>query len=82
MIGGLFLGFPSILPATLTLIKKHRGREPAAEDARGAAIGSVGLIAFAFVVTATAERWDAFVSLGAAAVAWLAVSLLAWVAVG
>src|SRR6202021_3285418 len=60
--GGLFLAFPAIFPASATLVEKHerekkqragivktiRGREAAALDARGAAIGSVGLIGFAF----------------------------------
>src|ERR1700736_825820 len=54
--GGLFMAFPAIFPASATLVEKHekekkqragivktiRGREAAALDARGAAIGSVG----------------------------------------
>ena len=60
-IGGLFLAFPAIFPATATLIQKHekqkkarfgqdatkRGREAAGIDAAGATIGSIGLMAFA-----------------------------------
>src|SRR6202162_1542720 len=62
--GGLFLAFPAIFPASATLVEKHerekkqragimhtiRGRQSAALDARGAAIGSLGLIVFAIVV--------------------------------
>jgi hypothetical protein len=62
--GGLFLAFPAIFPATATLVEKHeqekkqkagiantiRGREAAALDARGAAIGSIGLVGFAITV--------------------------------
>ena len=60
-IGGLFLAFPAIFPASATLIEKHerqrkqkkglhgeeRGADAAAIDALGAAMGSVGLVAFA-----------------------------------
>jgi hypothetical protein len=59
--GGLFLAFPAIFPASATLIEKHeaekkrshgsngtlRGKHAAALDARGAALGSIGLAAFA-----------------------------------
>jgi len=59
--GGLFLAFPALFPASATLLEKHeqekkrragiantaRGREAAALDARGAAIGSIGLVGFA-----------------------------------
>ena len=60
VIGGLFLAFPAIFPASATLIEKHvrerkekaglpgarRGKEAAALDAVGAALGSFGLAAF------------------------------------
>src|SRR6267154_5911678 len=63
-IGGLFLAFPAIFPASATLIEKHeqqkkerlglhgsvRGRKAAGVDAAGAAIGSIGLSAFALMV--------------------------------
>ena len=56
-VGGLFLAFPAIFPASATLIEKHvrerkekaglsgarRGKEAAALDAGGAALGSFGL---------------------------------------
>ncbi len=35
-IAGLFLAFPAILPASLTLVKQHDGRCKAIDDARGA----------------------------------------------
>ena len=61
VIGGLFLAFPAIFPASATLIAKHehekkmakglagrrRGIEAAAVDACGTALGSIGLVAFA-----------------------------------
>jgi hypothetical protein len=61
IVGGLFLAFPAIFPASATLIEKHvrerkeraglagarRGKEAAALDAAGATLGSFGLAAFA-----------------------------------
>jgi hypothetical protein len=63
-VGGLFLAFPAIFPATATLVATHekeekrrahlngtpRGRDAAAIEARGTALGSLGLLAFAAVV--------------------------------
>jgi Protein of unknown function (DUF3147) len=63
-VGGLFLAFPAIFPATTTLVATHekeekrrshlngtpRGRDAAAIEARGTALGSLGLLAFAAVV--------------------------------
>src|SRR5271154_2414949 len=62
--GGFFLAFPAIFPASATLVEKHekerkqkagiansvRGRQAAALDARGAAMGGIGLVCFAFIV--------------------------------
>jgi hypothetical protein len=64
VIGGLFLAFPAIFPASATLIEKHvrerkekaglpgarRGKEAAALDAAGATLGSFGLVAFGLVI--------------------------------
>lgn len=78
VIGGLFLAFPSILPASLTLVKDHDGRKQASEDARGAAFGSIGLFAFAGVMMATATSWHPVLALAAATAAWLVVSVVTW----
>ena len=77
-VGGLFLGFPSILPATVTLVKQHEGRQQAADDARGAALGSIGLIVFGVVVLETADRWGPVGSLTAAAIGWILARAVAW----
>lgn len=66
IVGGLFLAFPAIFPASATLIEKHverrektglsgtrRGKEAAALDAAGAALGSIGLAAFGLVIWLT-----------------------------
>lgn len=91
-IGGLFLAFPAIFPASATLIEKHelekkrragvngvfRSREVAGVDAAGAAMGSVGLLAFAFTVYKTLPGRPAWQALSAAVLVWMAVSVLVW----
>jgi len=77
-IGGLFLAFPAILPASLTLVQRHDGRAEAVDDARGARLGTIGLAAFAVVVWGTAAAWPPPVTLVAATLAWVAVSAGAW----
>ena len=91
-IGGLFLAFPAIFPASATLIEKHekqrkqqagghgvlRGRKAAALDAAGAAMGSLGLLTFALLVWRLIEEIPTWGALSSATVAWLAVSILAW----
>jgi len=90
-IGGLFLALPAIFCASATLIESHerrakekaglsgrrRGQEAAALDAAGAALGSLGLAAFAavFHLTVSASTAGAF---AAAIAAWAAVSVAAW----
>ena len=75
-VAGMFLAFPAILPASLTLVKQHDGRKKAADDARGARPGAVGLVAFALVVGLTANSWTAATVLAVATLAWLVVSLV------
>src|SRR5690349_8627649 len=62
--GGLFLAFPAIFCASASLIEKHererkeraglcgerRGKDAAALDSAGAALGSLGLVAFAVII--------------------------------
>jgi hypothetical protein len=45
-VAGLFLAFPAILPASLTLIAREDGEDNARVDAAGACFGSVGLAAY------------------------------------
>ena len=78
-IGGLFLAFPAILPASLTLVKEHDGRRQAVEDARGARLGALGLAAFALAALGLADRdAPAPLTLACALVAWTALSVLLW----
>jgi hypothetical protein len=91
-IGGLFLAFPAIFPATATLIEKHenqkkekqglqgtqRGREAASIDAAGSAMGSIGLSVFALLVWQFLPRHSTWMVLMATTAAWLTVSVLIW----
>jgi MFS family permease len=74
LIGGVFLAFPAILLASLTLVRQEEGRAASRDDARGAAWGALGLVAFA-LVGGTAFG-------GIAPVPVLALAVGAWVVVG
>lgn len=76
--GGLFLGFPAILPATLTLVKDHDGRSQAADDAAGATCGAVGLVGFACCAWLTTPRLGTALALALATLVWLALAIAAW----
>jgi nitrate/nitrite transporter NarK len=90
-IGGLFLALPAIFCASATLIEKHeirrkreaglagerRGQMAAAVDSAGAALGAIGMLAFAIVFSLTTETSIAFAFLGAS-FAWLVISVAAW----
>jgi Protein of unknown function (DUF3147) len=92
VLGGLFLAFPAIFPASATLIEKHerekkqlagvidtiRGRQAAALDARGAAFGTVGLAVFGFIAWNLLPRWNAGLVLSSALLMWVAVAVLVW----
>jgi hypothetical protein len=91
-IGGLFLALPAIFCASATLIEKHEirrkreagltgerhGREAAALAA-GAALGALGLLAFAIVFSLIVESSIPAAFFGAS-LAWLIVSVAAWYA--
>jgi hypothetical protein len=92
VLGGLFLAFPAIFPASATLVEKHekqkkqkagmtgtkRGRQAAALDARGAAMGSLGLICYAVVVWKALPAWDPVLVLVLATAVWFTISALVW----
>ncbi len=91
-VGGLFLAFPAILPASATLIEKHerqrkerkglqgsvRARRAVGVDAAGAAMGSVGLFVFAFLIARYISRYQPLLVIAASAAAWMGISLLIW----
>jgi hypothetical protein len=90
-IGGLFLALPAIFCASATLIEKHeirrkreaglsgerRGQMAAAVDSAGAALGAIGMLAFAIVFSLTAETSIAAAFMSAS-FAWMVVSVAAW----
>jgi len=90
--GGLFLAFPAILAASSTLIERHerqmkgqkgtggiyRGRHAAGADAAGAAMGSVGLIAFAGAVEKLLPGHKAWLAILLATATWASISASVW----
>jgi hypothetical protein len=90
--GGLFLAIPAIFPASATLVGKHetdrkkkagiatssRGRQAAALDAAGAALGSVGLAGFALTVRQLLPLCNSALVFLAATAVWLALAILSW----
>lgn len=93
VIGGAFLALPAIFCASATLIETHeirrkrqagldgtrRGQQAAALDAAGAALGAIGMLAFAIVFALTVDR-SVPAAFTAASLAWLICSVAAWYA--
>ena len=78
LFGGMFLAFPAIMPASLTLIERDGGRKEATIDAEGAIIGAIGLLAFAVVAAFGIKPIGAVTALIGAAIAWLVVSIVVY----
>jgi hypothetical protein len=92
IIGGLFLAFPAIFPASATLIEKHekerkqkhglsgtaRAAQAVSIDAAGAASGTLGLAIFALVAWRLLPSHPAWLALIIAALSWLGASALFW----
>lgn len=77
-VGGIFLAFPAILAASLTLIEQEEDSTDAREDARGAIVGAAALAVFAVVAAVTLGHVSGAIALAAAAVAWLLAALLGY----
>jgi Protein of unknown function (DUF3147) len=71
---GVMLAFPAILAASLTLIADEESRRAAREDARGAVLGGVGLVAFAGVGYASFGHLPPVLVLVLALLAWVGVA--------
>lgn len=92
VVWGLFLAFPSIFPAAATMLEKHerekkehaglspgkRGRMVAGVDAGGAAMGALGLAAFALCLWKWLALGPAWLVLLGALVFWTIVSIGVW----
>lgn len=79
--GGVFLGFPAILPASLTLIAKRAGNTQAAIDSEGAILGAIALVAFATFVFALVEHLGVAATLILALALWLLIAIALYAAV-
>jgi Protein of unknown function (DUF3147) len=73
--GGLFLAFPAILVASLTLIERKDGTEAAVHDVSGAVLGAAGLVVFAVTVNAALARVSVGAAVALAFAAWLGTCL-------
>jgi uncharacterized membrane protein (GlpM family) len=92
VIGGLFLAFPAIFPASATLLDKHerqkkrkagipatiRGRLAVGLDARGATLGSVAMGAFALLIWKALPAHNAAMVLGGALLLWTIIAISLW----
>ena len=54
--GGLFLAFPAILPAAITLVESKEGTSKAISEMRGAVLGALAMAGFAGIVLALVAR--------------------------
>lgn len=79
-VGGIFLAFPAILAASLTLIEREEDSRTAREDARGATVGGVALASFAAVAALTLGQINSALGLALAALTWLVVALAGYFA--
>ena len=91
-VGGLFLAFPAIFPATASLIDSHqreekhgaglngkrRGRKAAGVEAAGAAMGCFGLASFGVIAWRMLPNWPLWITLGSATAIWAIVALMTW----
>jgi uncharacterized membrane protein (GlpM family) len=77
-VGGLFLAFPSIAVASLTLVERDNGKNAVGADAAGTSLGSIGLLAFGAVVWILAPSLPAWLVLGIALLIWFVLSSGLW----
>jgi hypothetical protein len=91
-VGGLFLAFPAIFPASATMIEGHekrrkaelgmngtlRGRMAASIDASGAALGCVGLAGFAMVLWGELPAHNPLIIVALATATWAILAYLLW----
>jgi uncharacterized membrane protein (GlpM family) len=91
-IGGLFLAFPAIFPATATLIEKHekekkkeqgkdgtrRARIVVGLDAIGTSIGAIALAVFAIIIWRVLPHSSLPAVLIGAMLAWMVTAWMGW----
>ncbi len=79
--GGIFLAFPAILAASLTLIEQKDDSAEAREDARGAVLGGCALALFAGVAAVCFGHLSGGIALFSATVAWFGAALIGYIVV-
>jgi len=72
--GGLFLAFPEIGVAGLSLVEKKEGRSRARDNAHGAIIGAVALAVFAVISAMMLARTNSLLALGLALLGWSGIA--------
>jgi hypothetical protein len=85
-VGGLFLAFPAIFPASVTLLAKKqeqkagakRGKDAGALEARGTCLGTIGLVCFGVIVWLTLRNWNSALVLLLATAVWLCIGCIVW----
>lgn len=75
-LSGAFLAFPSILPASLTLLQEKEGTRRADRDAIGAVLGGAALVLFAMIGEAGFRHLEPYLVLVLALVGWLVASFV------
>ena len=92
VLGGLFLAFPGIFPAGVTLVENHKTQREKAEgklgtwsargqagvEATGASVGTLGLMGFAVVLWQGLPTHNFLPMVFTAGGTWIAVSWLFW----
>jgi Protein of unknown function (DUF3147) len=92
VLGGLFLAFPGIFPASVSLVETHKimrenaegklgtrsARGQASVEATGASVGTMGLVGFAVVLWRGVPNHNFLPVLLTAGVTWITVSGLFW----
>lgn len=81
-LGGVFLAFPAILPASLTFVQDKEGTRTADRDALGAVLGGFALVVFAVVGESMFTRQNSAVVLAVALVGWLLASCVLYALLG
>ncbi len=75
-VGGILLGFPAIMAASLTLIAEEEDKRNAREDARGGILGACALTLFAAVAALTFGQLPGGVVLALSTVVWAVAAVL------
>ena len=78
-VGGILLGFPAIMAASLTLIEQEEDAAEAREDARGAIVGASALTLFAAVAALAFGHMPGGLVLLASTLVWAGAAVLGYV---